>query len=97
MAMAFSLEPQVLIADEPTTGLDPCTQAEILTNLQNLVSRTKVSLLLITHDLRAAGTLCRQAIVLDRGAVVAEGTWDELEANRAASDAILDAVRRVGN
>lgn len=95
IAMAMVLEPRVLIADEPTTGLDPLTQQEVLTGIDALLSRTGASLLFITHDLRAAGVLCRDAIVLDQGVVVAEGTWEQLRLAGDAATAILNAARSV--
>ncbi len=92
VAMAMALEPRLLVADEVTTGLDPLTQRETLASIDLLLEKTKASLLFITHDLRAAGALCQDAIVLDRGRVVAEGSWDALRRNEAASP-FLDAAR----
>jgi ABC-type glutathione transport system ATPase component len=91
-AMALVLQPRLLIADEPTTGLDPETQREALSSIDLLLHRTGASLLFITHDLRAAGALCPGAIVLDRGAVVAEGSWEQLWADAAACR-FLEAAR----
>ncbi|MBK9169022.1 MAG: ABC transporter ATP-binding protein [Bryobacterales bacterium] len=95
IAMALVLEPRVLIADEPTTGLDPLTQAEVLAGIDAFLRRTGASLLFITHDLRAAGVLCQGAVVLDQGKVVAEGSWDALRGSGTAADALVDAARRV--
>jgi ABC-type glutathione transport system ATPase component len=95
IAMAMVLEPQVLIADEPTTGLDPITQNEVLSGLNTLLQRTGASLLFITHDMRAAGVLCSDAIVLDRGAVAAAGPWRTLVDGGAAARALVDAARGV--
>jgi len=95
IAMAMVLEPQVLIADEPTTGLDPLTQGEVLSALHTLLQRTGASLLFITHDMRAAGVLCSDAIVLDRGAVAAAGPWRTLAESGPAARALVDAARGV--
>lgn len=84
VAMALTLEPRLLIADEPTTGLDPLTQREALASIDLLLAKTGASLLFITHDLRAAGALCQDAVVLDRGRVVAEGSWEALQQVEAA-------------
>jgi ABC-type glutathione transport system ATPase component len=73
IAMALVMEPRILIADEPTTGLDPLTQRDVLRAIDVMMTRTGASVLLVTHDLRAAGVLCRDAIVLHQGRVVAEG------------------------
>jgi len=85
-AMALTLEPRLLIADETTTGLDPLTQRETLASLELLLEKTGASLLFITHDLRAAGSLCENAIALDGGRVVAEGSWDSLRDHEATRD-----------
>ena len=95
IAMAMVLEPQVLIADEPTTGLDPITQGEVLSGLNTLLQRTGASLLFITHDMRAAGVLCSDAIVLDRGAVAAAGPWQTLADRGSAARELVDAARKV--
>jgi len=95
IAMAMVLEPRVLIADEPTTGLDPLTQQEVLAGIDALLSRTGASLLFISHDLRAAGVLCRDAIVLEQGVIVAEGAWDRLPRAGVGAAAILNAARSV--
>jgi len=94
VALALVLQPRLLIAEEPTTGLDPLTQREALASIDFLLRHTGASLLFITHDLRAAGALCPDALVLDRGRVVAEGDWEALWQNAAARD-FLEAARRV--
>lgn len=95
IAMAMVLEPQVFIADEPTTGLDPVTQREVLAALNALLERTGAALLFITHDMRAAAVLCGDAIVLDRGRVAAEGRWEGLRDCGDAAGALVDAARGV--
>jgi ABC-type glutathione transport system ATPase component len=91
-AMALVLQPRLLIADEPTTGLDPQTQREALSCIDLLLHRTGASLLFITHDLRAASVLCPSAIVLDRGSVAAEGSWEQLWSDGTARE-FLGAAR----
>lgn len=93
VAMALVLQPRLLIADEPTTGLDPQTQNEVLSSMDMLLNRTGASLLFITHDLRSAGVLCPDAIVIDRGSVVAEGSWEALRWRDEAARGFLKAAR----
>jgi ABC-type glutathione transport system ATPase component len=93
IAMALVLQPRLLIADEPTTGLDPQTQSEVLSSMDMLLERTGASLLFITHDLRAAGVLCPEAMVLDSGRIVAQGPWEELRSGEAAACGFLKAAR----
>jgi peptide/nickel transport system ATP-binding protein len=95
MAMALVLNPSIWIADEPTTGLDPITRSEILDCLDLSLQTTCASLLFISHDLRAAARLCPQAIVLDRGRIVAQTPWDRLCDCGPEALAILDATRRL--
>jgi ABC-type glutathione transport system ATPase component len=93
VAMALVLQPRLLIADEPTTGLDPQTQNEVLSSIDVLLERTGASLLFITHDLRAAGVLCSDAMILDGGRIVAEGSWDALQSRDEAACGFLRAAR----
>jgi oligopeptide/dipeptide ABC transporter ATP-binding protein len=69
IAMALACEPELLIADEPTTALDVTIQAQILDLLGDLVRRRGMALLLITHDLGVIRALCERAVVLYAGRV----------------------------
>jgi peptide/nickel transport system ATP-binding protein len=69
IAMALACEPQLLIADEPTTALDVTIQAQILELLRDLVRERGMALLLITHDLGVVRELCERAIVLYAGRI----------------------------
>jgi peptide/nickel transport system ATP-binding protein len=73
IAMAFATEPQLVIMDEPTTGLDVTTQARILDLVADLRDRTRVGILYVSHDLRVVADLCERVIVMHRGLVVEEG------------------------
>ncbi len=70
IAMALACEPELLIADEPTTALDVTIQAQILSLLRDLVRERGMALLLITHDLGVVHELCERAVVLYAGRVV---------------------------
>ena len=73
IAMAMACEPQLLIADEPTTGLDVTTQKTVMDLLAALVADRGMAMLLITHDLGLAARYCGTIAVMERGVVVEEG------------------------
>lgn len=73
IAMALALKPKVLIADEPTTGLDAITQMEILTLLQNWKERLATAIILITHDLRVIAHMADAVAVMYKGTIVEYG------------------------
>ncbi|KEO84863.1 ABC transporter ATP-binding protein [Tumebacillus flagellatus] len=70
IAMAMSCDPDVLIADEPTTALDVTIQAQILDLMRDLRDRQSTSILLITHDLGVVAEMCDRVIVMYAGQVV---------------------------
>jgi peptide/nickel transport system ATP-binding protein len=78
IASAVSLKPSLLVADEPTTGLDVTTQAGIMVLLRSLQERSGMALLLISHDLALVSMMCRRIAVMYRGEVVESGTTREL-------------------
>ncbi|MEB4592586.1 ABC transporter ATP-binding protein [Candidatus Thiothrix sp. Deng01] len=78
IAMALLCEPQLLIADEPTTALDVTVQSEILALLRDIRARRAMAIVLITHDLPLAGGLCDQIAVMRHGKVVESGATDSI-------------------
>lgn len=74
IAMALACEPELLIADEPTTALDVTIQAEILALLRRVQQEKKMSLLLISHDLSVVAQIARWIVVLYAGKKVEEGS-----------------------
>jgi oligopeptide/dipeptide ABC transporter ATP-binding protein len=78
IAMALSLEPEVLIADEPSTALDVTIQAQILRLLEQLNRDYGLAVLLITHDLGVVAEVADRVLVMYAGRVVEEGTLDEI-------------------
>lgn len=77
IAMALANTPKLLIADEPTSSLDACVQAGILTLLRNLQCRLGLSLLLITHDMGAARRLAHRVYVMRHGEVVERASAED--------------------
>ncbi|WXR62228.1 ABC transporter ATP-binding protein [Peptostreptococcaceae bacterium AGR-M142] len=78
IAMALSCEPQLLIADEPTTALDVTIQAQILELMKDLKDRLQTSIILITHDLGVVADVCSRIIVMYGGIILEEGTSEEI-------------------
>jgi peptide/nickel transport system ATP-binding protein/oligopeptide transport system ATP-binding protein len=78
IAMALALEPEVLIADEPTTALDVTIQAQILDLLAELNRERDLATILITHDLGVVAEVAERVLVMYAGRVVEEGTLDEI-------------------
>ncbi len=78
IAMALANEPDLLIADEPTTALDVTVQAQILELLKNLQQRIGMGLLLITHDLGIVREMANRVCVMNSGEVVEEGECGEI-------------------
>jgi ABC-type dipeptide/oligopeptide/nickel transport system ATPase component len=74
IAMGIASEPQILIADEPTTALDVTVQADILDLLDDLRSRTGMGMLLISLDLSVVAERCESISVMRQGAIVEAGT-----------------------
>ena len=78
IAMAMSCNPQLLIADEPTTALDVTIQAQILELMKKIQKEEGMSILLITHDLGVVAEMCTRVIVMYAGEIVEEAPIDVL-------------------
>lgn len=78
IAMALACEPDILIADEPTTALDVTIQAQILDLMKSLQKELGMAIIMITHDLGVVAQLCDEVIVLYAGGICEQGTADEI-------------------
>jgi len=98
IAMALAADPDLLIADEPTTALDVTVQAEVLDVLRALRDRTGTAILLITHDMGVVADIADRVVVMRRGRVVETGTVHEVLAAPSAdyTRELLAAVPRMG-
>ena len=99
IAMALICEPDVLIADEPTTALDVTTQAEILSLLRRLQAEMGMAVLFITHDLGVVGKIADRVVVMKNGCKVEEGrTGDIFAAPRHGyTRELMEATPRLGS
>jgi phospholipid/cholesterol/gamma-HCH transport system ATP-binding protein len=79
LARALALEPDILLFDEPTAGLDPITSGEIDDLIVRLQEERKLTSIVVTHDLHSAKTISNRVALLDEGNIVIEGTFDDLK------------------
>jgi phospholipid/cholesterol/gamma-HCH transport system ATP-binding protein len=82
LARALVLNPEVLLFDEPTAGLDPITANEISNLILELKKKRKMTALVVTHDIRAAKLFADRLVFLREGTVIAEGTFADLQKSR---------------
>jgi peptide/nickel transport system ATP-binding protein len=78
IAMALACNPELLIADEPTTALDVTIQAQVLEMMQNLKEKLGTSVIMITHDLGIVAEVCDSVAVIYAGEIVEYGTADQI-------------------
>ncbi len=97
IAMALLCEPEVLIADEPTTALDVTVQAQMLLLLRDLQQDFGTAIVLITHDLGVVAGLCDQVVVMYGGRVMEQGNAQQLfkSATHPYTRGLLQAVPRM--
>ncbi len=79
LARTLILKPEIMLYDEPTTGLDPITSKEISELILNVQEKYNTSSIIITHDIACAKITANRMIVLKEGLISAEGTFEELE------------------
>jgi peptide/nickel transport system ATP-binding protein len=78
IAMALACNPELLLADEPTTALDVTIQAQVLEMMQSLKTRLGTSVILITHDLGVVADICDSVAVMYAGEIVERGTVEDI-------------------
>ncbi len=78
IAMALACEPDILIADEPTTALDVTIQAQILELMQDLQKKLGMAIIIVTHDLGVIASMCDEIIVMYGGRICERGTADAI-------------------
>jgi oligopeptide/dipeptide ABC transporter ATP-binding protein len=97
IAMALSCDPQLLIADEPTTALDVTTQAQVLEQIAKLQDEFHMAVVLITHDLGVVAETCRRAIVMYCGRIVENAAIENLFATprHPYAKGLLESIPRI--
>jgi peptide/nickel transport system ATP-binding protein len=98
IAMALCLEPQVLIADEPTTALDVTVQAQVLELLAEIQERSGLAVVLITHDLGIVAQVASRTVVMYAGRAVEVGSREQVfsEPRHPYTWGLLDSIPRAG-
>ena len=98
IAMALACDPQLLIADEPTTALDVTLQAQILDLMGELKAQSGAAIILITHDLGVVAEICDEVAVMYAGEIVERASVDELFANpqHPYTVGLLGSIPRLG-
>lgn len=79
LARALALDPQILLLDEPTAGLDPISSREIDELVLKLQREHQMASIVVTHDMLSAKTIANHLAILDKGRVVIEGTFEQLQ------------------
>ncbi|MHC2227973.1 peptide/nickel transport system ATP-binding protein [Bradyrhizobium elkanii] len=98
IALALACNPQLLIADEPTTGLDVTTQKAVMDLIVELTRRRSMSTILITHDLGLAAAYCDRVVVMEKGRVVETAVSADIFAapRHAYTRKLMRATPRIG-
>ncbi len=97
IAMALACEPDILIADEPTTALDVTIQAQILELMRSLQKQLGMAIIMITHDLGVIAEMCDEIIVMYAGSICERGTAEEIFYNprHAYTKGLLRSIPRM--
>ena len=99
IAMALACEPDILMADEPTTALDVTIQAQILELMQSLQKELGMAIIMITHDLGVVAQMCDEVIVMYAGSICEQGTADEIFYNpkHEYTKGLMRSIPTIGN
>ncbi|MEO6980658.1 MAG: ATP-binding cassette domain-containing protein, partial [Mucilaginibacter sp.] len=82
LARTIIVDPEIMLYDEPTTGLDPITSREISELILSIQKKQKTSSIIITHDMECARIASDRVVIMNEGEYVAEGTFDELHKSK---------------
>lgn len=82
LARALALDPEILLFDEPTAGLDPITAAEIGKLIRKLKQKRRMSAIVVTHDVHGAKAYSDRMVLLHEGNIKVEGSFDQLQNNK---------------
>jgi len=98
IAMAFACNPELLIADEPTTALDVTVQAQILALMAEMQKKTDTGILLITHDIGVVAESCDRVLVMYAGQIVESGTVEQvlLAPKHPYTQGLLESLPQIG-
>ncbi len=98
IAMALSCEPQILVADEPTTALDVTIQAQIIDQLKELKQRLRMSIILITHNFAIISGIAERVAVMFRGRIVESGETQQVLADpqHPYTQALIQCIPKLG-
>lgn len=82
LARALALDPEIVMFDEPTAGLDPITAAEIASLIIELREKRHITSLVVTHDIHTARAISDRLVVLNEGNILTEGTFEDLQKSK---------------
>jgi len=82
LARALALDPEILLCDEPTAGLDPITAGEVGKLISQLQRERNMTSIVVTHDIHGARSFSDRMVVIDQGKILSEGTFDDLQKSR---------------
>lgn len=98
IAIALACQPQLLIADEPTTALDVTIQAQVIDMMENLKKKLNTSMILITHDLGIVAEICDNVAIMYAGEIIEKGTVFEIfenEKHHPYTDGLFGSIPRL--